>query len=291
MLRWTDLAEWRGPTPNVGKGMLEQRGMVVHIAQGSYEGTIGWQKNPDANVSSHFVVAGAGDAVDGKIAQVVDLDVAAWTQIDGNGHWVSVENSGFSPNKLTAAQFESNAQLYARGMRDFAWPARLATSPADVGLAYHGLACAGPGGDPRAPWTVENTSGQTWGHCDCPGAGVIGQLPAMLLRAIDINLGVDVTPDEVKAAVKAAMWELANSANNPATATDRAYRNDLWATQLAADGFPNDAGATPVGGALKARLDAIDATLAEVKTILAALTLGAPQSLTVNLTGTATPAP
>jgi hypothetical protein len=106
---------------------------------------------------------------------------------------------------------------------------------------------------------VQNTSGQTWGHCDCPGAGVIGQLPAMLMRAIDINQGVDMTPDELKAAVKAAMWELANSANNPANATDRAYRNDLWAIQLNADGFTTDAGATPVGGALKARLDAIEA--------------------------------
>jgi len=192
MLRWTDLAEWRGPTPNVGGKMIEQRGMVVHIAEGSYEGTIAYQKNRGASVSSHFVVANSTDAVDGKIAQVVDLDVTAWTQIDGNGHWVSVENSGFSPNKLSPAQFESNAQLYARGMREFGWPSHLATSPADVGLAYHGLACAGPGGDPRAPWTVQNTSGQTWGHCDCPGAGVISQLPAMLMRAIDINLGVDV---------------------------------------------------------------------------------------------------
>jgi N-acetylmuramoyl-L-alanine amidase len=188
MLRWSELAEWRGPTAARGGAMLEQRGLVVHIAEGSYEGTIAWQKGSN-NVSSHFVVASPADAHDGRIAQVVDLDVAAWTQRSGNGRWLSVENSGFSPHELSAAQVESNAQLYARGMQDFGWPAKLATSPADHGLAYHGIACAGPGGDPRAPWVVPNTTGQVWGHCDCPGAGVIAQLPAILARAIEINTG------------------------------------------------------------------------------------------------------
>lgn len=30
MSRWSDLAEWRGPTVNHGGPMLEQRGLVIH---------------------------------------------------------------------------------------------------------------------------------------------------------------------------------------------------------------------------------------------------------------------
>jgi hypothetical protein len=86
--------------------------------------------------------------------------------------------------------------------------------------------------------------------------GTVDQLRRLFAEGVN-----DMTPDEVKAAVKAAMWELANSVTNPLTATDRAYRNDLWARQLSADGFANDAGATPVAGVLKARLDTIEAKI------------------------------
>lgn len=251
MLRWADLAEWRGPTVNHGGAMTQQRGMVVHIAQGGYEGTIGWQKNPTANVSSHFVVAGPGDVVDGKIAQVVDLDVSAWTQVDGNGRWVSVENSGFAPHALTAAQLEANARLYARGMHVFGWPAKLATSPADTGLAYHGLACAGPGGDPRAPWSVQNTTGQDWGHCDCPGVGVIAQLPAILARAIEINGGDDVSQDDVIVGTS-VLWD---KAANRIDSTGRNFANDVYAV---------------ISSAVADEFAAVNATLAEIKAALAA---------------------
>src|SRR6266536_795681 len=43
--------EWRGPTVNkVTGGMYEYRGVILHIAEGSFEGTISWQRNPDADV-------------------------------------------------------------------------------------------------------------------------------------------------------------------------------------------------------------------------------------------------
>lgn len=82
----------------------------------------------------------------------------------------------------------------------------------------------------------------------------------------------DVTPEEIRAAVKQAAYELANSVTNPVTPTDRNYRNDLWAAQQSGDGFPTDAGATPGGssGALKVHLDAIVADLAQIKAALAA---------------------
>lgn len=188
MSRWSDIAEWRGPTVNVGDGdsnpnepadrMYEYRGVVVHIAVGYYEGTIAWQKNPDANVSSHFVVGRAG-----KIAQVVDTAIRAWTQSAGNGHWLSVENEGFllgdrrNPGDwhlLSPQMVEANAQILARAHREHGVPLQLATSPLGRGLGYHSMG-------------AEN--GFNWGHSACPGAAIKAQLPLVLQRAIQIVNG------------------------------------------------------------------------------------------------------
>lgn len=186
MARWTDLAEWRGPTRNQGPAMAEQRGLVIHIAEGYYEGTISWQKNPTASVSSHFVLAGPRDVPkgtpDGKLAQVVDTTVAAWTQRAGNGHWLSVECSGFAPgDALSPAQVESVAQLFARCHTELGVPLQIATSPSGKGLGHHSMGAE---------------SGIDWGHRDCPGPKIIAQKPAILARAIEIVNGDDMTKEE-----------------------------------------------------------------------------------------------
>lgn len=173
MARWTDLAEWRGPSPNKGGKMTQQRGAVVHIAEGYYEGTIAWQKNPDSNVSSHFIVAR-----DGRIAQMVDTAETAWTQSAGNGKWLSIENEGFTPNSihyingwetLTPRQIEANARLFARGHKEYGYPLQLAYDPNGYGLGHHSMGCNWPAG--------------AWGHCDCPGDPIIAQKQQILDHA------------------------------------------------------------------------------------------------------------
>src|SRR5262245_5770001 len=109
MAKWIELADWVGPTVNQGGKMVEVRGVVLHIAEGSYAGTIAWQKNPAADVSSQFIAA-----KDGRAAQMVDTALTAWTQKAGNGHWLSIENEGSVPDKLTAGQLEFAAQILAR---------------------------------------------------------------------------------------------------------------------------------------------------------------------------------
>ncbi len=282
---WPDLAEWRGPTPNTGPAMTQQRGMVIHIAAGYYNGTINWQKNASADVSSHFVVAGPRDkpygVPDGKIAQVVDCDVAAWTQRAGNGSWVSSENSGFLPDRLSAAQIESNAQLFARGHLEYGWKLQLAGNPNGYGLGYHSMGS----NDGNCNWP-----GANWGHCECPGANIIAQLPLIVERAKQIVNGDD---DVSVADVKQAMYELAQAVTNPTTPTDRNYRNDLYAAQQAGDGYSTDAGATPGGssGALREQLNKIEATQALILARLDAIS-GGGGSVTFpayTITGTATP--
>lgn len=180
MGRWTDLATWRGPTPNQGGPMREYRGLVIHIAAGYFEGTIAWQLNDSSNVSSHFVVGR-----DGRRAQVVDTGVTAWTQSDGNGKWLSSENEGFllgdrrhhdDWHLLSAPMIEANAQLFARAHLEYGVPLQLATSPTGLGLGYHSMGAE---------------SGYNWGHSACPGEPIKAQLPQVLARAIEIVNGDD----------------------------------------------------------------------------------------------------
>lgn len=209
MNRWTDLATWRGPTVNEGDGdghpgepedrRSETRGLVLHIAEGSGPGTISWQKNPDAQVSSHFVVD-----LDGSITQMVDLDDRAWTQIEGNRAWLSVENAGHTPHPLTPAQVEANAQLLARCHREFGVPLTIATSPAGRGLGHHSMGAE---------------SGVNWGHSDCPGPAIKAQKPAILARAIEIIQGDDMalTDDDIQKVAAATVHMLLTGKNLPST--------------------------------------------------------------------------
>lgn len=181
MSKWSSLAGWVGPTQNrTPNGMIENRGLVVHIAEGYFQGTINWQLNPVNDVSSHFVVGDGekGQGYDGQIAQVVDTFDAAWTQRAGNGHWLSVECAGFTPNRLTPAQAEAVAQLFANGVRLHGWPLKVAKNPNDRGLGHHSM------GTPAEGWT-----GPTWGHEDCPGPNIIAQLQGIVNRAAQIVNG------------------------------------------------------------------------------------------------------
>ena len=178
---WTDLAVWRGPTVNEGGPMDEHRGVVLHIAEGSYEGTIEWQHNPAAEVSSHFVVA-----KDGRIAQVVPANShTAWTQQNGNGHWISVENEGFTPHALTDAQVDANARLLARAHQLYGTPLQVATSPLGKGLGHHSMGTNGHS-VPTDTWT-----GPTWGHSDCPGPAIVAQKTLIITKAANIINGGD----------------------------------------------------------------------------------------------------
>lgn len=198
MSRWTDLAVWRGPTRNEGDGdgtpgeaadrLSSCRGLVVHIASGFYDGTISWERNPDANVSSHFVL-GRG----GQLAQLVDTADRAWTQRDGNSDWLSVECEGFALDDalhaqhpgwelLTDAQINGVARLLVRGHEQYGYPLTLAGSPAGRGLGYHSMGFE---------------AGLNWGHAHCPGEPIKAQLPTILARAKTLAAGSNLAEDDM----------------------------------------------------------------------------------------------
>jgi hypothetical protein len=193
MARWSDLAHWRGPTTNkTTGGQTEVRGLVVHIADGWYEGTISWQLNPKSDVSSHFIVAR-----DGSIAQMVDTADAAWTQRSGNGEWLSVECEGFTKEndrnpggweRLTEAQMQAVAALLHKCHQVHNVPLQTTNSATGKGLGHHSM-------------------GADWGHKECPGRPIIAQKPAIVTRALALENGDDiVTPEDIKA-IAAAVWK------------------------------------------------------------------------------------
>lgn len=175
MARWTDIADWLGPIVNSGDGdgrpgeaedrMAGHVGVVIHIAEGSYAGTIAWQRNPSAAVGSHFVLA-----KDGRRSQMIDTDERSWCQSAGNSTWISVENEGRGGEQLTPQQVENCARILARAHRDYGVPLQLSNSPTTPGLGWHGM------------------GGAAWGgHYNCPGSPIKLQLPAIVARAKELT--------------------------------------------------------------------------------------------------------
>lgn len=154
-------ADWR-PVRNYTMGGVARppRGMVLHTAVGTYEGTIAWCNNPASSVSCYAVVA-----KDGRIAQLVDLDNKAWTQGRGNADWIGVEMEG-NQEPLTEPQLQTTARLYAWLVTTFNIPLEKTDSPFGRGLGWHGM------------------GGAEWGgHFQCPGPAMVGQRDEILRRA------------------------------------------------------------------------------------------------------------
>jgi hypothetical protein len=177
---WTDIAEWRGPVLHHSGTIADHMYVVIHTADGSYEGTISWQKNEDSGNSSHFVVD-----YDGKIAQVNDTANRSGAQIDGNPYSIAVENAGNENKPLTPQQVEANARILAKAHQVHGVPLQLTDRVGTRGLGHHSMGAE---------------SGVRWGHAACPGEIIKAQKPAILARAKEIVAGGDddMTPDQAK---------------------------------------------------------------------------------------------
>ena len=155
--------------------------MVLHTAVSqNVGGTLGWENNPTAQVSSYFVVD-----FDGTIYQCVDLDDKAWTQSAGNADWVGVENIGDPSQPLTAAQVHANARILAWLNITYGVPLASTDDPINGhGLGWHGM------------------GGSAWGgHVGCPGDLIKAQRPAILADAVSLTT-TGTTPPGPNPAVK-----------------------------------------------------------------------------------------
>ena len=98
-----NFATWRGTDlPNEGGAITPGAvtRIVVHVMQGTLEGTDAWFHNKDSQVSAHF-----GVGREGEIYQWVALDRVAWAEMAYNETSWSIEHEGFSgESSLPAAR-------------------------------------------------------------------------------------------------------------------------------------------------------------------------------------------
>lgn len=142
-------------------GQETVNGLVVHIMDGSFEGSKAWFNNPASQASSHF-----GTNREGYAEQWVDTKDRAWAQGDGNRSWISVENEGHGGDELSDGQISRVAEILAWLHRVYGVPLQVASGPAGRGLGWHGM------------------GGSAWGgHTSCPGDAVRAQFDEILKRA------------------------------------------------------------------------------------------------------------
>lgn len=168
-------------SPNRGGAMSGHRGVVLHIAQGTYRGTISWQMNPNQRYADGTPVNTCSTWIVGKErgewAQMVDTSEIAWAHRGGSRTWLSIELEGFAPAAPTDWQVEACAQLLAWSAKTYGHRIARADHEGERGLGHHSM--------DREQFGVE------WGHEACPGSGVIGAKNAIVARAEEIAEGED----------------------------------------------------------------------------------------------------
>lgn len=166
-------------SPNAGGTMDAHHGTALHIAQGTYRGTISWQMNPNQRYASGESVTTSSTWIVGRStgewAQMGDSNRIAWCQRGGSRTWNSIELAGYAPNPPTEWQIEACAQLLVWAHRTHGIPVAIADHPDERGLGHHSM---------DREWL-----GEEWGHDSCPGSGVVAAKPAIVTRARAILAG------------------------------------------------------------------------------------------------------
>lgn len=170
-------AQWQGSPNDYPGGMDgEPMGVVLHIEQGYEAGTVSVFHNPGAQASAHF-----GIGKDGHIDQFVDTHDAAWAEVAGNRHWISIEHEGFTGEALTEAQVAADVRLIAwlKGSEDgpgLNFPLQETDDVNRPGLGWHGM------------------GGADWGgHTQCPGDPIKAQRPE-ILQGVEARIGGNNPP-------------------------------------------------------------------------------------------------
>lgn len=154
------------PTPNCTTGGQDSvHGVVLHIMEGTLDGSDSWFRNPAAQASAHF-----GVGKNGTIYQWVDTADRAWAQAAGNRTWLSIEHEGYAGDVLTAKQLAATASIVAWAAKTYGFPLVISDDVNGKGLGWHGM------------------GGISWGgHTGCPGEPIKAQRAAILIAAKVIN--------------------------------------------------------------------------------------------------------
>ncbi|MET8431943.1 N-acetylmuramoyl-L-alanine amidase [Streptomyces sp900116325] len=83
--------------------------VIIHVTQGSYEGSIKWFQDPKAEVSAHYVVRSS----DGQITQTVRDTDTAYHAKQANASALGIEHEGYidDPSWFTDTMYRASAAL------------------------------------------------------------------------------------------------------------------------------------------------------------------------------------
>ncbi|HEV1998377.1 MAG TPA: N-acetylmuramoyl-L-alanine amidase [Candidatus Dormibacteraeota bacterium] len=96
--------------------------VIVHVAQGSYDGTVATFQNPAANASAQYVMRSS----DGAATQMVREKDIAWSagNLDYSSRSISLEHEGFVDDSswFTDAMYQASARIVAAAVRKYDIP-------------------------------------------------------------------------------------------------------------------------------------------------------------------------
>lgn len=103
---------------------------VIHIAEGTFAGTVSWFQDPRSPALAHFVV-GKRENECVQMARFQDACVhAGWNKgiwklhngISPNFRTIGIENAGFTGEKFTDWQYRCNAWIISVSAKRFSFP-------------------------------------------------------------------------------------------------------------------------------------------------------------------------
>lgn len=92
-------------SPRYGRRIF---GVVMHDTEGSYEGSVQWLCNPDADASAHVVLREDGN----EATQLVRWGEKAWHAEAANWHFLGVELAGFL-DRVGSDEWHTAARIVA----------------------------------------------------------------------------------------------------------------------------------------------------------------------------------
>lgn len=149
-----------------GRGGHNIRWWVVHVTEGSYEGTVSWFQDPDANASSHYVIENDSAA---EITRMVSEDDMAWHAGNGdyNDHSLGIEHEGYvDESTFTDALYDRSARMAQWAGETYGFPLEVHRYDMAPCNAHDG---AGIIGHSQVPSTDCSYSGGDNAHSD-PGS-------------------------------------------------------------------------------------------------------------------------
>ena len=118
-------AIWRpayyGNYTNANRGAVKIDIVVIHVAEGSFSGTISWFQDPGSNVSAHYVVGRSGEVAQCVHNEDIDWHAGNWNY---NTKSIGIEHAGYAdnPETWTPRLYRSSAKLSAYLSRRFNIP-------------------------------------------------------------------------------------------------------------------------------------------------------------------------